>query len=86
MFYKHRGKNIYLIRVGKADIAKDGIRIVAAHIDSPRVDLKQVPLYESDGVALAKTHYYGGIRKYQWARFRSPCTARSFVRTEARST
>lgn len=67
VFYNNRGKNIYLIRVGKADIAKDGIRIVAAHIDSPRVDLKQVPLYESDGVALAKTHYYGGIRKYQWA-------------------
>ena len=65
--YNNRGTNSYLIRVGKADIAKDGIRIVAAHIDSPRVDLKQVPLYESDGVALAKTHYYGGIRKYQWA-------------------
>ncbi|MFQ7077261.1 MAG: hypothetical protein ACLRSW_04605 [Christensenellaceae bacterium] len=53
VFYNNRGKNIYLIRVGKADIAKDGIRIVAAHIDSPRVDLKQVPLYESDGVALS---------------------------------
>ena len=67
VYYNNRGKNIYLIKVGTEDIARDGIRIVASHIDSPRVDLKQVPLYESDGVALAKTHYYGGIRKYQWA-------------------
>ena len=67
VYYNNRGKNMYLIKVGTADIAKDGIRIIASHIDSPRVDLKQVPLYESDGVALAKTHYYGGLRKYQWA-------------------
>lgn len=50
VYYNNRGKNIYLIKVGTADIARDGIRIVASHIDSPRVDLKQVPLYESDGV------------------------------------
>ena len=67
VYYNNRGKNIYLIRVGKADVAKDGIRILASHIDSPRIDLKQVPLYESDGIAFGKTHYYGGIRKYQWA-------------------
>ena len=67
VYYNNRGKNIYLIRMGKADVAKDGIRILASHIDSPRIDLKQVPLYESDGIAFAKTHYYGGIRKYQWA-------------------
>ena len=67
VYYDNRGKNLYLIKVGKADIAKDGIRIIASHIDSPRIDLKQVPFYESDGVAFAKTHYYGGIRKYQWA-------------------
>ena len=66
VFYDNRGKNLYLIKVGDADIAQDGIRIIASHIDSPRIDLKQVPLYESDGIALAKTHYYGGIRKYQW--------------------
>ncbi|MDD6995140.1 MAG: aminopeptidase [Candidatus Borkfalkiaceae bacterium] len=66
VYYNNRGKNIYLIRVGTGDVKKDGIRIVASHIDSPRLDLKQVPLYESDGVALAKTHYYGGIKKYQW--------------------
>ena len=66
VYYNNRGKNLYLIRVGNADIAQDGIRILASHIDSPRIDLKQVPLYEADGIALAKTHYYGGIRKYQW--------------------
>ena len=65
-YYNNRGKNVYLIRVGTNDVKKDGMRIVASHIDSPRLDLKQVPLYESDGVALGKTHYYGGIKKYQW--------------------
>ena len=67
VYYNNRGKNIYLIKIGKADVAKDGIRIIASHIDSPRIDLKQVPLYESDGIAFGKTHYYGGLRKYQWA-------------------
>ena len=66
VYYNNRGKNLYLIKVGNADIAEDGVRILASHIDSPRIDLKQVPLYEADGIALAKTHYYGGIRKYQW--------------------
>ncbi|MBR2441504.1 MAG: aminopeptidase [Clostridia bacterium] len=67
VYYNNRGKNMYLIRMGSADVAKEGIRIIASHIDSPRIDLKQVPLYEAEGIALGKTHYYGGIRKYQWA-------------------
>ena len=67
VYYNNRGKNIYLIRVGTNDVVKDGIRILASHIDSPRIDLKQVPLYENENIAFAKTHYYGGIRKYQWA-------------------
>ncbi len=67
VYYNNRGKNLYLIRVGTENVATDGIRILASHIDSPRIDLKQVPFYEADGIALAKTHYYGGIRKYQWA-------------------
>ena len=67
VYYNNRGKNLYLIRMGKKDVAKYGVRIIASHIDSPRIDLKQVPLYEAEGIALAKTHYYGGIRKYQWA-------------------
>ncbi len=64
-YYNNRGKNIYLFRIGSENI-ENGIRITAAHIDSPRLDLKQVPLYEDNGMALLKTHYYGGIRKYQW--------------------
>ena len=67
VYYDNRGKNLYLIKVGTEDVAEQGIRILASHIDSPRIDFKQVPLYESDGIAFAKTHYYGGIRKYQWA-------------------
>ncbi|MBR2722565.1 MAG: aminopeptidase [Clostridia bacterium] len=64
-YYNNRGKNIFLFRVGSEDI-NNGIRITAAHIDSPRLDLKQVPLYEDNGMCYLKTHYYGGIRKYQW--------------------
>ncbi len=45
---------------------EDGVNVIASHIDSPRVDLKQNPFYESDDVCMAKTHYYGGIKKYQW--------------------
>ncbi len=67
VYYDNRGKNVYLIKIGSADVAKDGVRIIASHIDSPRIDLKQVPFYETDGIAFAKTHYYGGLRKYQWA-------------------
>lgn len=66
VYYNNRGKNVYLLRIGTEDVKKGGIRIVASHIDSPRIDFKQVPFYESDGIALAKTHYYGGIKKYQW--------------------
>ena len=66
VYYNNRGKNVYLIRIGTNDVAENGIRILASHIDSPRLDLKQVPLYESENIAFAKTHYYGGIRKYQW--------------------
>ena len=51
--------------MGKRPIS-EGIHIAAAHIDSPRIDLKPCPLYESDGLELLKTHYYGGIKKYQW--------------------
>ena len=66
LYYNNRGKNLYLIKVGTEDIGEKGIRILASHIDSPRIDFKQVPLYEKNDIAFAKTHYYGGIRKYQW--------------------
>ncbi len=66
VYYDNRGKSLYLIKVGSDNIAENGIRIIASHIDSPRIDLKQVPLYEAENIAFAKTHYYGGVRKYQW--------------------
>ena len=65
LYYNNRGKNLFLISVGTESINK-GIRIAASHIDSPRIDLKPCPLYEEGGMAFFKTHYYGGIRKYQW--------------------
>lgn len=61
----NRGKAIILAVIGTQDISQ-GINLCAAHIDSPRLDLKQNPLYEECEMALFKTHYYGGIKKYQW--------------------
>lgn len=65
IYFNNRGKSIYLVVIGKENIEK-GVSIAAAHIDSPRIDLKQCPLYEDSGMAFFKTHYYGGIKKYQW--------------------
>lgn len=65
IYINNRGKSIILAVIGKKDIT-EGINLVAAHIDSPRLDLKQNPLYEDTDLALLKTHYYGGIKKYQW--------------------
>ena len=64
-YYNNRGRNLYLFRVGSEPI-DNGIRIVASHVDVPRIDVKQSPLYEDGGMAFFKTRYYGGIRKYQW--------------------
>lgn len=61
----NRGKAIILAVIGSKPLA-DGVRLAIAHIDSPRLDLKPNPLYEADELALFKTHYYGGIKKYQW--------------------
>ncbi len=63
----NRGKNIAIAKLGKKDISH-GFNLIVSHIDSPRVDLKQVPLYEDSNTTLAMmhTHYYGGIKKYQW--------------------
>ncbi len=66
VYYNNRGKGLIACRIGTAAPETDGFRIVAAHIDSPRIDLKQVPLYEDSGMCFLKTHYYGGIKKYQW--------------------
>lgn len=62
----NRNKNILLAVIG-TDGCKNGVRLAIAHIDSPRLDLKPNPLYEANDLALFKTHYYGGIKKYQWA-------------------
>ena len=61
----NRGKSVLLAHVGSKPMS-EGAQIAAAHIDSPRLDLKPNPLYEDNELAYFKTHYYGGIRKYQW--------------------
>lgn len=65
VYLSNRSKTIMLAVIGEEPIEK-GINAVGAHIDSPRLDLKQNPLYEDSGLGLLKTHYYGGIKKYQW--------------------
>ena len=65
VYFINKHKNVILYVVGKKPI-KEGLRILGAHIDSPRLDLKQNPLYESEEFALLDTHYYGGIKKYQY--------------------
>ena len=64
-YYSYKGKTIVLTVKGRRPLMA-GLRLVAAHIDSPRLDLKQYPLYEDTDLAFLKTHYYGGIKKYQW--------------------
>ena len=61
----NKGKNVAAFIIGKEPI-KDGLRILGAHIDSPRLDLKEHGIYEAKGFALGDTHYYGGVKKYQW--------------------
>ena len=69
-----KGDKIYVVNMNKAvmmlnigdDIIGDGMNVLGAHIDSPRLDIKQNPLYESDELAYLNTHYYGGIKKYQY--------------------
>ena len=70
-----KGDKVYALRRNKAAALfvigerplKDGLHLIAAHIDSPRLDVRANPLYENEGISLFKTHYYGGIKKYQWA-------------------
>lgn len=65
VYYNNRGKSVILCVFGTRPIC-DGVKISAAHLDSPRLDLKPNPLYEDGEMAYFKTHYYGGIKKYQW--------------------
>ena len=66
IYYVNRDKNLYLAVIGSNNIEENGLHIIGAHADSPRLDLKPNPLYEEGGFAYLKTHYYGGIKKYQW--------------------
>ncbi len=65
VYMSNRGKSIYAAKIGSNQIT-DGINLIGSHIDSPRLDLKPNPLYEDAKLGLFKTHYYGGIKKYQW--------------------
>lgn len=65
-YLNQHGKSLLLFKVGEKDLEESGIRILAAHVDSPRLDLKQIPMYEDAGMGFLKTHYYGGVKKYQW--------------------
>lgn len=65
VYMVNREKNVCAYVIGNRPLT-DGIRVLGAHIDSPRLDIKQNPLYENRGFALLDTHYYGGIKKYQW--------------------
>ena len=65
VYYINRKKSLFAAVIGEDKLEK-GLNIIGAHIDSPRLDLKPNPLYEDGGLGLFKTHYYGGIKKYQW--------------------
>lgn len=65
VYVNNRDKNLCLFVMGKKPLS-EGMNILGAHIDSPRLDLKQKPLYEDHGLVLMDTHYYGGVKKYQW--------------------
>ena len=65
VYYDWMGKDLMAFVIGKKPMEK-GMNLLGAHIDSPRVDVKQNPLYEDEGIAYLDTHYYGGIKKYQW--------------------
>ena len=65
VYYINREKSMYLAIIGQKSI-EEGVNIIGAHADSPRLDLKPNPLYEDGELAYFKTHYYGGIKKYQW--------------------
>jgi len=64
VYFMQRNKTIALAVIGKGPL-EDGLNLIGSHIDAPRLDLKQKPLYEDEGLALLDTHYYGGIKKYQ---------------------
>ena len=76
VFWVNRNRALYIAVIGNEKM-ENGFKIVAAHGDSPRIDLKQNPLYEEGEFGLLKTHYYGGIKKYQWTTI--PLSMHGFV-------
>ncbi len=76
VFYINRGRCLYAAVIGEEELEK-GLKVIAAHCDSPRIDLKQNPLYEDNELGMLKTHYYGGIKKYQWTNI--PLSMHGFV-------
>ena len=65
IYVNNKDKSLALFLIGEEPLEK-GMRIIGSHVDSPRLDLKQNPLYEDTNLAMMETHYYGGIKKYQW--------------------
>ncbi|MDN5278108.1 MAG: hypothetical protein PWR01_2073 [Clostridiales bacterium] len=80
VYFINKNRAMGLAIIGKKP-AKDGLRLIAAHHDVPRLDIKQTPLYEKHGLALFKTHYYGGVKKFQWAAM--PLALHGFAITRA---
>ena len=76
VYKSNRGKSLIMVTIGKADLA-EGLRLGVSHIDSPRLDFKPNPLFEDTEMAYFKTHYYGGIKKYQW--FAIPLSIRGTI-------
>ena len=85
VYYNNREKALILAVIGKEG-CKNGVRISAAHIDAPRLDLKPIPLYETSDLVLLKTHYYGGIKNTSGQQHRFPCMEESSAATASGST
>lgn len=77
VYWNQKGKSVILAVIGEEPV-HEGIKIVGSHIDSPRLDLKANPMHEQEGVVYFRTHYYGGIKKYQWPTIPWPSSA-SFI-------
>lgn len=65
IYYNNREKSVFFAKIGTKSL-DNGVRIIISHVDSPRLDFKQLPMFEQNGMSYFKTHYYGGIKKYQW--------------------
>ena len=81
----NREKCVLAATIGTKNL-EEGFHLNIAHIDSPRLDLRPVPVFEKTGIGYLRTHYYGGVRKYQWPTIRWPCTVSSTAPTAPRST